>query len=59
MYARPIEIVIRPKFYFDFHVSYAYVFAQLPVVADRGFMDTRASEAGLNAVRMQAPGNLG
>ena len=26
---RPIEIVIRPKFLFDFHVSDAYVFAQL------------------------------
>jgi len=27
MYARPIEIVIRPKSYFDFHVSDTYVFA--------------------------------
>ena len=27
-YARPIEIVMRATFYFDFHVSDAYVFGQ-------------------------------
>jgi hypothetical protein len=34
-YARPIKIVMRPTFYFDFHVSDAYVFEQLTHVVKR------------------------
>jgi len=36
-YARPTEIVMRAKlFYFDFHVSDAYVFGQSPAAPKIG-----------------------
>jgi hypothetical protein len=45
MYARPIEIVIRPKFLFNFHVSDAYVFAQLLMLETWRFYSCRQARS--------------